>query len=166
MCRTNIIAIFFFFLFSSVYAQSTDSLMKLPSITIKDLKGASINSSEISNNGKPIIIVFWKSCCPPNITMLDALNEIYADWQTETGVVIYAVFIDDSRTSSKIAPLVNGKSWEFNILLDVNSDFKRAMNVVATPHIFILNKNNNIIWQKTAYSQGDEDEIYKMLKTL
>ena len=120
----------------------------------------------MANEGKPIIIIFWKSCCPPNIKLLDAIHEVYADWQEETGVVLYAVSIDDSRTSSKIVTLVNGKGWEFNVWLDVNSDFKRAMNVVATPHIFILNKNKNITWQKTTYTPGDEDEIYKILKTL
>ena len=160
---TNLLC--FAFLFN--YAQSNDSAkMKLPDVTLKTLDNKVIHTSDITNNGKPILIIFWKSCCTPNIKLLDAINELYSVWQKETGVVLYAVSIDDSRTCSKINPLVNGKGWEFNILLDINSDFKRAMNVVATPHIFILDKNNKVIWQKTTYSPGDENEIYKILKTL
>ncbi|HNW98353.1 MAG TPA: TlpA disulfide reductase family protein [Bacteroidales bacterium] len=163
--------IFFIFVLFSLcvhgLSQNADSsIFSLPSIALKKLDGTNINTSQITNEGKPIIIIFWKSCCPPNIKLLDAIHEVYADWQEETGVVLYSVSIDDSRTSSKIVTLVNGKGWEFNVWLDVNSDFKRAMNVVATPHIFILNKNKNITWQKTTYSPGDEDEIYKILKTL
>ena len=161
-----VLAFFFYYtIFSN--AQNADSVtFKLPDASLKTLDDKNITSKEITNNGKPIIIIFWKSCCPPNIKLLDAIHEVYSDWQEETGVVLYAISIDDFRTNYKIAPLVNGKGWEFNILLDINSDFKREMNVVATPHIFILNGNNEVIWQKTTYSQGDEDEIYKIIKTL
>jgi len=153
--------------FSFVYAQSNDStLMNLPDVTVKTLDNKTIHTNEITNNGNPIILVFWKSCCPPNIKMLDALNEVYSDWQAETGVVLYAISIDDSKNSSKIPPMVNGKGWEFNVLLDANSDFKRAMNVVATPHVFIINGNYEIVWQKTTYMPGEEEEIYKYLKTI
>jgi peroxiredoxin len=162
-----ILAIFLIFAFSFIYAQSNDSiLMKLPDVTVKTLGNNTIYTSEITNNGKPIILIFWKSCCSPNIKMLDEINEVYSDWQKETGVVLYAVSIDDSKSSSKILPLANGKSWEFNVLLDLNSDFKRAMNVIATPHVFILNGKNEVIWQKTTYIQGEVDEIYNILETL
>lgn len=166
--KKNIFFIFvlFSYCFHGITQNADSATFKLPAISLKTLDGKNINTSQITNEGKPLIIIFWKSCCPPNIKLLDAIHEVYSEWQEKTGVVLYAVSIDDSRTSSKIVPLVNGKGWEFNVLLDVNSDFKRAMNVVATPHIFILNKNNNIIWQKMTYSPGDEDEIYKILKTL
>lgn len=149
------------------FTQNTDSSsFKIPSVDLKTLDGLNFNSSEITNLGKPIVIVFWKSCCKPNITMLDAFNEVYADWQKETGVILYAVSIDDSRNSPNIGPLVNGKSWEFNVLLDVNSDLKRAMNVNTTPHVFILNKKSEIVWQKDVCIPGEEEEIYSIIKSL
>jgi hypothetical protein len=40
------------------------------------------------------------------------------------------------------------------------------MNVNATPHVFILNKNREVIWQKNTYIPGEEEEIYKILKTI
>jgi cytochrome c biogenesis protein CcmG, thiol:disulfide interchange protein DsbE len=150
-----------------VQSQNADTLnLRLPDVEIKTLDNRMVNSNTIQNEGKPIILIFWKSCCTPNIKMLDEINEVYADWQEETGVLIYAISIDDSRTSSGIAPLINGKGWEFNVLLDVNSDFKRAMNVNATPHIFILNEKKDVIWQKATYTTGDENEIYKVLLTV
>jgi hypothetical protein len=30
--------------------------------------------------------------------------------------------------------------------------------------MFILNGKNEIVWQHTSYTEGDEKEIYKMLK--
>jgi hypothetical protein len=63
-------------------------------------------------------------------------------------------------------PLVDGKSWEFEVLLDPNSDFKRAMNVNMIPHTFLLDGNGNIVSQHTSYFEGSELELYKEVKKL
>lgn len=148
-------------------AQQSDSLMqRLPEVTIKTVDNQDFKSSAIANEKGAVILIFWKSCCSPNIKMLDAINEVYAEWQEETGVLIYAVSVDDARSSAAIAPLVNGKGWEFTILLDANADFKRAMNVNETPHIFILNENREVVWQKKTYAPGDEGEIKKVIESL
>jgi len=145
-------------------AQNSDTLLhRIPEVELKTLDNRIIGSSTLTNGDKPLVLIFWKSCCAPNIKMLDAISEVYEEWQEKTGVVIYAISTDDSRSSVGVAPLVNGKGWEFIVLLDVNSDFKRAMNVNDTPHIFILDAKNKVIWQKANYIPGDESEIYGIL---
>jgi hypothetical protein len=81
---------------------------------------------------------------------LNAIAEVYDDWQEETGVKVIAVSIDDSRNAAKVAPFANGKDWPFEIYLDTNSDLKRALNVNAIPHTFLLNANKEIVWQHTS----------------
>jgi len=145
--------------------QQQDTLMnKLPTFNLKDINGKMLNTSEIANNGKPILICFWKTCCKPPVKMLTAINEVYEDWVDETGVVLYAISVDDARNSNLVAPFVNGKGWDYIVLLDPNSDFKRAMNVVFTPHTFLLSGDGEIVWQKAMYIPGDEEEIYKQIK--
>jgi len=61
-------------------------------------------------------------------------------------------------------PLVNGKGWEFDVLLDENGDFKRAMNVNVPPHTFILNGKGEIVWQHVGYLEGDEAEYIEIVK--
>jgi len=138
----------------------------LPDIKLKTLENHTISLSELNNNDKPMILIFWKSCCTPNIKMLEEINEVYSDWKLEIGVKIYAISIDDSRSSSRIAPLVNSKGWEYEVLLDVNSDCKRAMNVIATPHIFIFDGKKKLVWQQTTYNEGEAKEVYNILKNL
>jgi cytochrome c biogenesis protein CcmG, thiol:disulfide interchange protein DsbE len=150
-----------------LYSQSIDSLrVGLPNVKLKTLDNKTISLSELNNNGKSMILIFWKSCCSPNIKMLDEFNEVYSNWKEETGVKIYAISVDDARSSSRIAPLVNGKGWEYEVLLDLNSDCKRAMNVIATPHIFVLDGKKKLVWQKTTYNPGEEKEVYNILKNL
>ncbi|HNX89225.1 MAG TPA: TlpA disulfide reductase family protein [Bacteroidales bacterium] len=160
-----LISILWIFIGSHAFSQESEGLLKrIPSVKIKDAKGNSIDASSISNFGKPFIICFWKTCCKPPLQELDAISEVYEDWQDETGVVLYAVSVDDARTSAQALPYANGQGYEFEILLDPNSDLKRAMNVNLIPSTFICDGKGNIIWQKTMYVPGDENEIFRMLK--
>jgi len=142
-----------------------DNFKRIPSIKIKDAQGKSIDAASLSNNGKPFILCFWKTCCKPPLQELDAIAEVYEDWQEATGVVLYAISVDDSRSSSQAVPYAMGQGYEYVILLDQNSDLKRAMNVNLIPTTFICDGNGNIIWQKAMYVPGDEDEIFNVLKT-
>ena len=140
--------------------------LPLPSVNVKTLQGATFNTKDIDNNGKPIIICFFATWCKPCMMELKAIADEYEDWQEETGVVIYAVSIDDTRSSAKVAPLVKGQNWEYEFLLDENSDFKRAMNVGDIPHTFVLNGNKEIVWQHASYSPGVEQEYIKVVRKL
>jgi thiol-disulfide isomerase/thioredoxin len=160
------IVLTFCFLSVTSFSQEATTISKIPSVALKTLDGKNFNTNQISNDGKPIILSFWALWCKPCQKELDAFNELYAEWQKETGVKIYAVSIDDSRSTAKVLPLVDGKSWEFEVLLDPNSDFKRAMNVNMIPHTFLLDGNGNIVSQHTSYFEGSELELYKEVKKL
>ncbi|HAS35926.1 MAG TPA: hypothetical protein DCS15_05530, partial [Flavobacteriales bacterium] len=86
---------------------------QLPGIGIKDIDGSPFNTSEISNDGKPIIISFWATWCSPCKRELNAIADEYDDWVEETGVKLIAVSIDDSRNVQKVKPYVNGQSWDY-----------------------------------------------------
>lgn len=152
------------FIFNFSYSQDNTPSTDLPSVNIKTLEGESFNTKSIQNDGKPILISFWALWCKPCKKEMDAYNENYEDWQEETGVKIYAVSIDDSRSSSKVMPFVNGKVWEMEVLLDPNGDFKRAMNVNMIPHTFLLDGNGKVVYQHTSYYEGLEDEIYELVE--
>lgn len=139
---------------------------KIPSVTVQDLKGSSVNTSTFYNNGNPIIISFWATWCKPCIAELSAIAENYEDWQAETGVKLIAVSIDDARNVAKVAPFVNGKAWEYEVYCDPNGDFKRAMSVNTVPHTFLVDGNGEIVWQHNSYNPGDEEELINLVRTL
>lgn len=152
------------FLGVTLYSQETTERNTLPSVNIKTLDGQTFNTKDIYNDGNPILISFWALWCKPCKKEMEAYNENYEDWQDETGVKIYAVSIDDARSTAKVLPFVSGKAWEMEVLLDPNGDFKRAMNVNMIPHTFLLDGNGNVVYQHTSYYEGLEDEIYEMVQ--
>jgi peroxiredoxin len=139
---------------------------KLPSVKLKNLKGETVNVKDFSNDGKPFIINFWATWCKPCILELNNINDVYEKWQKETGVKIYAVSIDDSRNSKKVAPFVKGRDWKYEVMLDENSDLRRAFNVNNPPHTLLFNGAGELVYEHNGYAQGDEDELYKKVKEL
>lgn len=149
----------------NVYSQDGKG-RKLPAVEVRTLDNKTFLTDNISNNGKPIIISFWATWCTPCKKELNTISELYDDWQEETGVKVIAISIDDARNSNKVGPYVNGRNWEFEVYLDPNQDFKRAMNVNNVPHSFLLNGNGEIVWQHNSYSEGDEIKLFQLVKKL
>jgi cytochrome c biogenesis protein CcmG, thiol:disulfide interchange protein DsbE len=157
-------ALFLFTLYGFSQSASEPKYKLLPKLDIKDIKGNPFNTSKITNDGKPIIISFWATWCKPCVKELTAIADVYGDWQEETGVKLYAVSIDDARSSAQVQPLVNGKNWDYTVLLDPNGDFKRAMNVGPIPHTFLINGKGEIVWQHTSFSEGAELDLIGLVK--
>ena len=167
MIKTFRILFLLMFISSCTFAQeSIFTYKKLPSVKLKTVKGLPFTSDSITNNGKPIIISFWATWCKPCVRELSTIADVYDDWVAETGVKLYAISVDDSRSMTLVAPMVNGKGWDFTVLLDPNSDFKRAMNVGPIPHTFLLNGKGEVVFQHTSFAEGDELGLIDMVRKL
>ncbi|MFZ6050848.1 TlpA family protein disulfide reductase [Halocola ammonii] len=157
----------FFALFCILFATTTlaqDS--QLPSVQLRDLNRQTVDTKEFSNNGKPIIISFWATWCAPCKKELNNIADIYPDWQAESGVKLIAISIDDARSSTRVRPYVNAQAWDYEVYLDPNGDFKRAMNVNNVPHTFLIDGEGNIVWQHNGYTPGDEEELFEKVMEL
>jgi cytochrome c biogenesis protein CcmG/thiol:disulfide interchange protein DsbE len=139
---------------------------KIPAATVKKLDGTKVNSNTFVNDGKPIIISFWATWCKPCKKELDAIAEEYETWTKETGVKLIAISIDDVRSSAKVSTDVKTKGWKYEVYLDENQDFKRAMNVNNVPHTFLVNGKGEIVWSHNSYIEGDEEKLYENVKKL
>lgn len=148
------------FIFGNAQAQET---RKIPSANIKGLDGKTFNTADFSNDGNPMVISFWATWCAPCKRELNNIAELYDDWQDDTGVKLIAISIDDSRSRSRVLPFVNGSSWDYEVYIDENQDFKRLMGVNNVPHTFLIDGSGNIVWQHNNYSDGDEYELFKMI---
>ena len=147
---------------------SVSAFAQLPGVTLKDIDGKTVKTDELylSNDGKPIIIDFFATWCKPCLRELDAINEVYVDWQEETGVKVIAVSTDQAQNVNKVKPLVDNKGWEYQVLLDVTGDFKRKLSINMIPHTIIIDGEGNIVYQHSGYSDGAEDELIEKVREL
>lgn len=135
----------------------------VPNTQLKTLDGDITNLQDISKNNELIVVSLWATWCVPCKNELDAISEVYSDWQEETNVTLYAVSVDDSRTVKRVKPLVNGKDWDYEILLDTNNELKRALGTATVPLTLII-KNGKIVYRHSGYTPGAEDDLYEEIK--
>ena len=145
---------------------SATTFAQLPKVTLKTLDGKTISTETLSNDGKPFIISFFALWCKPCQRELKAIAEVYDEWQKETGVKLYAVSIDEAQNIHRVKPLVDQNEWEYEVLLDPNSDFKRALGVTMIPAVFIVDGNGKIVDSRNGYTDGSENHLIEKVREL
>lgn len=138
----------------------------LPSVKLKDLKGRTVDTATLNNAGKPMIISFFAGWCKPCKRELNAINEVYDDWRDETGVKLIAISIDKAQDASKVKPFVDAEGWDYEILLDPNSDFMRTMGIQQIPHLLIIDGNGKVVESRSGYTDGSEGHIITKLREI
>jgi len=155
--------LYFLLLFAGFSAMAQK---ELPNLNLTTLEGKSLSlKNDFAEKDKIYIFSFWATWCTPCIQELDELNDLQAEWKKTVNFEIVAVSTDDSRTQKRVKPLINGKGWDFNIALDTNQDFKRAMSIVNIPYTIVV-KNQQIVHIQNGYVPGSEKELLEKLKTL
>ena len=139
---------------------------QLPSVTLKTLDGATVQSETLSNDGRPFIIDFFATWCKPCNRELSAIAEVYDEWQEETGVKIYAVSIDQAQNINKVKPLVDQNEWEYEVLLDPNSDLLKALGGQMIPFVVVVDGNGNVVSKHSGYTDGAENELLEEIRKL
>lgn len=152
---------------SALFLAAFSASAALPSVTLKDIDGKTVDTATLSNDGKPMVISFFATWCKPCNRELANIHEVYDDWQDETGVRLIAVSIDDTQNAEKVKPLVNRKGWsDYQVLLDPNGEFKRQLGVNDIPHVFVVDGEGNVVWNHQGYVDGGESEILEVLKKM
>ena len=143
---------------------STYSQKIIPNIYVSDFEGDKTKLFDIIDDDKITVISLWATWCVPCIKELDAITEVYDNWKEELDFKLIAVSVDDSRSVRRARALVNGKAWPYEIYLDSNQDFKRALGTSFIPQTLIV-KNRKILYQHTGYQPGDENYLFEKLNT-
>lgn len=139
---------------------------QLPSVTLKDINGKTVQTDTLSNGGKPFIIDFFATWCKPCNRELTAISEVYEDWVAETGVKLFAVSIDQAQNINKVRPLVDQHGWPYEVLLDPNGDFKRALGIQMIPYVIVCDGKGNIVYKHNGYTEGAEAELIEKVREL
>ena len=92
------------FLIFSSFATGPTGIV--PSVDIKTLEGKTVNIQDYTGKGKITVLSFWATWCSPCKRELDAISDIYEDWQKDYNMELVAVTIDDARSMAKVPALV------------------------------------------------------------
>ena len=154
------------FLMLALFIGVSASAQTLPDVKVENQDGKVISTKSLAD-GTPMIISFWSTTCKPCIMELNAINDSLYDWLEEVDMKVVAVSVDDARTVSRARAMAQGQGWDdFECIYDKNQDFKRAMNVSLTPHVFIVDGKGNIVYSHSGYTPGSEQELFDKVVAL
>ena len=154
------------FLLTIALLISATAFAQVPSVTVENAKGESVNTKSLLDEGTPMIVSFWSTSCKPCIRELDAVYDALPDWLEEVDFRVVAVSTDDSRLLAKAKSFAEGRGWgeEYTLLFDKNQDFMRAMNVSVVPHVFVIDGKGKVVYSHTSYVPGNELELFEAIK--
>ena len=139
---------------------------QLPDLTLANLDGKMYSlKNDFKEKDKVYVFSFWASWCVPCINELEEINLLQDEWKKNLNLEVIAVATDDSRTQKRVKPLVKGKDWNYNVLLDTNQDFKRILSIANIPYTIVV-KNGEIVHIQNGYAPGSENELFEKMKTL
>lgn len=125
---------------------------------LKRIDGGSKNFSESKN--RIAIVNLWATWCPPCIAELPAMQRLYDSYSEE--VDFYFVTAEDEDTVKRF---LLKKGYDIPIFLEIEKP-PVQMQVSTIPTTFLIDKEGNIIIQKTGAAKWDSEEVRSILDNL
>ena len=132
---------------------------------LEDINGKSISFDELKGE-KLTLLDFWATWCKPCVSSIPKLIALAGEYDS-TQVSLVGINIDSPRNLSKVKPFVESLGVNYPILLDINQEVYRDLNITAIPTLLLVNEDNDIIFIHEGFLPGDEisiqEEINKYL---
>lgn len=136
-------------------------------VELQTLEGNKTTPAAWVDGKTPYVVSFWFVTCKFCIEEMDAISEVFEQWQQEKPFRFIAVCTDDTRSLPKAKSMVRSSGWDgFDFVFDVNREYARAMKVTSCPHVFLFDKDGKLVYSHKGFSPGDEDVLFDHIKAL
>jgi len=110
-----------------------------PDFQLQNLDGQTISLSELQ--GKPVLINFWATWCPPCRAEMPYLQQIYEEWSGK-GLVLLTINVGESSAQAK--RFLQTYNLSLPTLLDTKKIVLRKYNITGIPTSFFIDKDGII----------------------
>jgi thiol-disulfide isomerase/thioredoxin len=125
-------------------------LVQLQARASKDNVGKQLPEMKLSYTGKdpvlagkPLIVEFWATWCPPCRTSIPHLNELYKKFQPK-GLEAVGVTKEDTAT---VKSFTKDVPIDYHVGLDRSGKFSANFGVTGIPHALLVDKSGKIVWE-------------------
>lgn len=130
--------------------------------TVLDKEGKEIRLSEFY--GKPTVLVFWASWCPPCREELPAVESAYQKYQKEVNFLLINMTNWQEETVKGAANFVAENGYHFPIYFDLESEAQKAYQIKSIPQIRFLDKTGSLY--KSYQQVIEKEEIAKTIEEM
>lgn len=121
----------------------TDELQAAPDFTVFDQDGRPVKLSGFA--GKPVVLNFWASWCPPCKSEMPHFNAVYQD-QKDAVVFLMIDQTDGQReTKEKGLQYVTAQGFDFPVYFDTELEASTAYGISSIPTTLFINSEGKIV---------------------
>lgn len=140
--------------------ESPQENMKAPDFTLKTLDGKAAELGK--NNGKPTIINFWASWCPPCKVEMPYIQKAYEKYGDRVNFMMVNLTAMDDK--EKMEQFLKEGGYSFPVLLDETGKVGEMYQAFSIPVTYIVDENGFIIKHVMgAMSEGQLTEIMEKI---
>ena len=132
-----------------------------PDFTLTDMDGETHTLA--SYQGKPVIINFWATWCPPCRAELPSMNRAWKKIKDE-GIEMLAVNVGESEDT--IFAFMGDYPIDFTVLLDESGEIINNWPIRGLPTTFVLDKQGNLVYRAIGGREWDSDELLNIVRQL
>lgn len=114
-----------------------------PNFTVLDKDGNTVEFS--SKTGKPIILNFWASWCPPCKAEMPDFEEAYKKYGDKVEFMMVNLTDGYQETLQKAKAHVSSNGYTFPVYFDTESTGAYAYNISSVPATYIIDAEGNIV---------------------
>lgn len=120
-----------------------ESKTAAPDFTVYDINGKEVKLSDFK--GKPIVLNFWASWCPPCKIELPDFDEAYKEYG-DCVIFLMVDLVDGSReTNTSGIDYIDSQGYSFDIYLDTKQDGAITYEVYSIPATYFIDAQGNIV---------------------
>ncbi len=132
-----------------------------PALKLKDMDEIVHELTDYS--GKPVIINFWASWCPPCREELPSMNRAW-DKLKQEGIIMLAVNVGEDEDT--IFSFMGNYPIDFTVLLDQTGEVSEHWPIKGLPTTFVLNSDGYIVYQAIGGRAWDDKKLLDTVRSL
>lgn len=132
-----------------------------PDFKLKDMDGNEVTKASLA--GKPVILNFWATWCPPCRAEIPAMNRA---WHKIKDKGVAMVAIDVGEDEDTVFAFQGEYPIDFTILLDESGQEIKRWPVRGVPTTFVLDPQGRMVYRAAGAREWDDDELLKKVLDL
>ncbi|MDD2371145.1 MAG: TlpA disulfide reductase family protein [Firmicutes bacterium] len=121
---------------------------------VKDSEGNIVSLSDFK--GKPVVVNFWASWCPPCKQEMPYFNEVYKELGSEVQFMMIDIVDGSRETENTAKAFIKDNEYVFPIFFDSDQSAAIANSIYSIPTTIFIDKDGNIVGTHTgAFTKSD-----------
>ena len=111
--------------------------------TVYRLDGTAVTLSD--HFGKPIVLNFWASWCPPCKAEMPTFHEVYLDVKDEVTFLMVDLVDGQRETVEAGQNYIDAQGFTFPVVFDTAGNAARAYNISSIPTTYFIDSDGNVV---------------------